>query len=50
MEIMQNCFHHKDLVIRVAGEIIALSPPLIMEKAHIDEMVGKIGDAIKETK
>jgi beta-alanine--pyruvate transaminase len=26
------------LLIRVTGDIIALSPPLIMERAHIDQM------------
>ncbi|WP_349358106.1 aspartate aminotransferase family protein [Stappia sp.] len=33
-----KCFE-AGLLIRVTGEIIALSPPLILEEAHIDEMV-----------
>jgi beta-alanine--pyruvate transaminase len=30
------------LLIRVTGDIIALSPPLIIEKSHIDEIFGKL--------
>jgi beta-alanine--pyruvate transaminase len=35
------------LLIRVTGDIIALSPPLIIEKAHIDELFGKLADVLK---
>lgn len=34
------------LLVRATGDIIALSPPLILDKAHIDEMFGKIGDLL----
>jgi beta-alanine--pyruvate transaminase len=34
------------LLVRVTGDTIALSPPLIIEEAHIDELVNKLGDAI----
>lgn len=47
MDVMEECFHNHDLVIRVAGDTIALSPPLIMTKAHLDEIVEKIGAALK---
>ena len=30
--------------VRATGDIIALSPPLILEKAHIDEMIGRIAE------
>jgi beta-alanine--pyruvate transaminase len=30
------------ILIRVTGDIIALSPPLILEKQHIDELFGKL--------
>jgi beta-alanine--pyruvate transaminase len=30
------------VLIRVTGDIIALSPPLVLEKAHIDELFGKL--------
>ena len=34
------------LLVRVTGDTIALSPPLIIEAAQIDELVAKLGDAI----
>ena len=37
----------KGLLIRVTGDVIALSPPLIVEKEQIDTIVSVIGDAIK---
>ncbi len=39
-----NCFE-QDLLIRTTGDIIALSPPLIIEKAQIDRMVDRL-DAV----
>ena len=45
MEVFHRCFD-AGLLIRVTGDIIALSPPLILEKAHIDEMVGRIGEVL----
>jgi beta-alanine--pyruvate transaminase len=32
---------------RVTGDIIALSPPLVLEKKHIDELFGKLADVLK---
>ena len=46
MEVFHRCFD-TGLLIRVTGDIIALSPPLILEKAHIDEMIGRIGDVLE---
>jgi len=37
----------RGLLIRVTGDIIALSPPLIIEKAHIDELFGKLADVLR---
>jgi beta-alanine--pyruvate transaminase len=39
----------KGILVRVTGDIIALSPPLIIEKAHIDELFGKLGEVLRET-
>jgi len=36
------------LLIRTTGDIIALSPPLIVEKTHIDQIVDGIRAALKE--
>jgi beta-alanine--pyruvate transaminase len=33
---------------RVTGDIIALSPPLIISKEQIDELVGTLAAALKE--
>jgi beta-alanine--pyruvate transaminase len=35
-------------LIRTTGDIIALSPPLIINKAQIDELVACIGDVLSE--
>ena len=35
------------ILVRAAGDITALSPPLIIEKPHIDELIGTLGDVIK---
>jgi beta-alanine--pyruvate transaminase len=41
-----DCFK-KGLLIRVTGDGIALSPPLIVEKEQIDTIVSVIRDALK---
>ena len=35
------------ILIRTTGDIIALSPPLIMNKSHIDELIGKLAVVLK---
>jgi beta-alanine--pyruvate transaminase len=45
-DVFVDCFN-KGLLIRVTGDVIALSPPLIIEKEQIDTLVSIIGDAIK---
>ncbi len=45
MELFHKCFDN-GLLIRVTGDIVALSPPLILEKAHIDEMIGRIAEQL----
>ena len=37
-----RAFHEQDLLIRTTGDIIAMSPPLIVEPSQIDEIVGKL--------
>jgi beta-alanine--pyruvate transaminase len=44
-ELFQACFDN-GLLVRATGDILALSPPLIMEKSHIDEMFAKLGDLL----
>ena len=45
MELFHKCFDN-GLLIRVTGDIVALSPPLILEKAHIDEMIDRIAEQL----
>jgi beta-alanine--pyruvate transaminase len=39
--------YEKGVLVRVTGDIIALSPPLIIEKAQIDQLVETIAGVIK---
>jgi beta-alanine--pyruvate transaminase len=45
--VFLECFE-RGVLIRTTGDIIALSPPLIVSKSQIDEIVGTIGDVLKE--
>ena len=38
-DVFTNAFHNHDLLLRITGDTIALSPPLIAEKEHIDQIV-----------
>jgi len=44
--VFLDCWE-KGLLIRTTGDTIALSPPLIIENKHIDQLVGTLSDAIK---
>jgi beta-alanine--pyruvate transaminase len=37
----------RGVLVRMAGDVIALSPPLIVERSHIDQIVATLADAIK---
>lgn len=45
-ELFVKCFE-AGVLVRTTGDIVALSPPLIIEKAQIDALVGKIGELLK---
>jgi beta-alanine--pyruvate transaminase len=45
-DIFVDCFE-RGLLVRVTGDIIALSPPLIVQPAQIDRIVGILGDALR---
>jgi len=45
--VMDKAFHEFDLLTRLAGESIVLTPPLIVSEAQIGEIVEKVGKAIK---
>jgi beta-alanine--pyruvate transaminase len=44
--VFLDCWE-RGVLIRTTGDTIALSPPLIIEKSHIDRLVGTIADALK---
>ncbi|MEL6601301.1 MAG: aspartate aminotransferase family protein [Pseudomonadota bacterium] len=39
--------YDKGILIRTTGDIIALSPPLIISREEIDELIGTLGDVLK---
>ena len=45
-QVFTDCFHNRDLLIRVTGDVIALSPPLIIEPAQIDQIFTTLRAAI----
>ncbi len=46
MSVFRRCFD-AGVLVRVTGDIVALSPPLIVEKPHIDRIVDTLGEAIR---
>lgn len=42
-----DAYHNHDLLIRTTGDIIAFSPPLIIGKDHIDQIVDRMTKVIK---
>ena len=47
VKAFQMCYE-KGVLVRTTGDIIALSPPLIISKAQIDELVGTLGGVLRE--
>jgi len=45
-EVFVDCFK-KGALVRQTGDVIAMSPPLIVEKSHIDDLISILADAIK---
>jgi len=41
--------YEKGILIRVTGDIVALSPPLIIEPAQIDELIATLAEIIRAT-
>ena len=46
VEVFGRCFD-TGLLVRTTGDIVALSPPLVVERAHVDRIVETLGDAIR---
>jgi beta-alanine--pyruvate transaminase len=45
--VMEHAFHREGVLVRVTGDTIAISPPLIASEAQIDEIFDRLGKAIK---
>jgi len=45
-DIFLDCYH-RGVLVRNAGENLVFAPPFIVEKAHIETMVGVLADAIR---
>jgi len=46
-DVFVKCFE-RGVLVRQTSDIIALSPPLIVEKTHIDQMFGTLAQALRE--
>jgi beta-alanine--pyruvate transaminase len=46
-EVFTRCFNDESVLIRTTADIIALSPPLIVEKNQIDQIVGAVEKTLK---
>ena len=44
--MLKGC--EKGIMLRITGDTIAMSPPLIVTKEQIDEIVGRVGEVIEE--
>ena len=45
-DVFLDCWE-RGVLVRTTGDTIALSPPLIVERSHIDELVGTLADVLK---
>ena len=46
MDVFRRCFD-EGVLVRVTGDIVALSPPLIVERPQVDRIVETVGEAIR---
>jgi beta-alanine--pyruvate transaminase len=49
-DVFLKCFWEQGVLIRTTGDIIALSPPLIIDKQQIDQLFGAIATVLKAQK
>ncbi|HDZ55611.1 MAG TPA: aspartate aminotransferase family protein [Pseudomonas xinjiangensis] len=47
-EVFEACFWD-GLMVRCSGDIIAMAPPLITEKTHVDRIIETLGNVIRRT-
>ena len=44
---LNSAFHDNDLMLRIAGDTLALTPPLIVSEEQIGEIVEKVAKVIR---
>ncbi len=49
-DVFLKCFWEKGVLIRTTGDIIALSPPLIIDQLQVDQLFAAIADVLKMQK
>ena len=47
-DVFVDCFFHQNALIRVTGDILALSPPLIVSEDQIGELMAKVRKALEK--
>ena len=48
-EVFNRAYHQQNLMVRCTGDVIALSPPLILNKEHIDRIFDRLAATIRAT-
>ncbi len=48
-EVFTQAFYDQDLLVRCTGDVIALSPPLILERSHIEQIFERLAAALRAT-
>jgi beta-alanine--pyruvate transaminase len=46
-EALERCFHDESLVIRISGETLAVTPPLIVSEREIEQIFAKVANVIR---
>jgi len=46
-DAMVSAFHDNGLMLRIAGDTLALTPPLIISEDQVGEVIEKVGKVIK---
>ena len=48
-EVFTRAFYDHDLLVRATGDVIAMSPPLILQREHIDQIFDRLERALRAT-
>ena len=48
-EVFERAFLEHDLLVRCTGDVLALSPPLILNRGHVDRIFERLAATIRAT-